>query len=136
MELINFSNIIRGRLQSISWAEYLLMVAVLELAIKLIYDLYKKAKVIKVLNGIFHFVFVVLVIMLLLSLLSCGDHSKLNSNITLTIYLIVTFSVGFVLDFCPDLLSTHKSARKIITIIDILLLLVAEILLWIQAFVS
>ena len=81
MELINFSNIIRGRLQSISWAEYLLMVAVLELAIKLIYDLYKKAKVIKVLNGIFHFVFVVLVIMLLLSLLSGGDHSKLNSNI-------------------------------------------------------
>lgn len=89
------------------------MVAVLELAIKLIYDLYKKVKTIKVLNGIFHFAFVALVIMLLLTLLSGGDHSKLNSNITLTIYLIVTFSVGFVLDFCPDLLSTHKSARKL-----------------------
>ena len=57
MELINFSNIIRGRLQSISWAEYLLMVAVLELAIKLIYDLYKKAKVIKVLNWYIPFCF-------------------------------------------------------------------------------
>lgn len=133
MELINA---IRRRLQSISWAEYLLMVAVLELATKLIYDLCKKAKVIKVLNGIFHFTFVALVIMLLLTLLSGGDHLKLNSNIQLAIYLIVTFSMGSVLSFCPDLLSTHKSARKIITIIDILLLLVAEILLWIQAFVS
>ena len=112
------------------------MVAVLELATKLIYDLCKKAKVIKVLNGIFHFAFVALVIMLLLTLLSGGDHLKLNSNITLAIYLIVTFSVGFVLDFCPDLLSAHKSARKTITIIDILLLLVAEVLLWIQAFIS
>lgn len=55
MGLINFSNIIRRRLQSISWAEYLLMVAVLELAIKLIYVLSQKSKVIKVLNGIFHF---------------------------------------------------------------------------------
>ena len=133
MELINA---IRRRLQSISWAEYLLMIAVLELATKLIYDLCKKAKVIKVLNGIFHFAFVALVIMLLLTLLSGGDHLKLNSNITLAIYLIVTFSVGFVLSFCPDLLSAHKSARKTITIIDILLLLVAEVLLWIQAFVS
>ena len=133
MELINA---IRRRLQSISWAEYLLMVAVLELATKLIYDLCKKAKVIKVLNGIFHFAFVALVIMLLLTLLSDGDHLKLNSNIQLAIYLIVTFSVGSVLSFCPDLLSAHKSARKTITIIDILLLLVAEALLWIQAFVS
>lgn len=133
MELINA---IRRRLQSISWAEYLLMVAVLELATKLIYDLCKKAKVIKVLNGIFHFAFVALVIMLLLTLLSDGDHLKLNSNIQLAIYLIVTFSVGSVLSFCPDLLSAHKSARKTITIIDILLLLVAEVLLWIQAFVS
>lgn len=133
MELINA---IRRRLQSISWAEYLLMVAVLELATKLIYDLCKKAKVIKVLNGIFHFAFVALVIMLLLTLLSDGDHLKLNSNIQLAIYLIVTFSVGSVLSFCPDLLSAHKSARKTTTIIDILLLLVAEVLLWIQAFVS
>lgn len=100
MELIN---VIRRRLQSISWAEYLLMVAVLELATKLIYDLCKKAKVIKVLNGIFHFAFVALVIMLLLTLLSDGDHLKLNSNIQLAIYLIVTFSVGSVLSFCPDL---------------------------------
>ena len=112
------------------------MVAVLELATKLIYDLCKKAKVIKVLNGIFHFAFVALVIMLLLTLLSDGDHLKLNSNIQLAIYLIVTFSVGSVLSFYPDLLSAHKSARKTITIIDILLLLVAEALLWIQAFVS